>query len=96
MTTAEELRAVELAENVERLNLSTYEDSRRRLAEIRQIEAGEIAGANNADLGPRKAGRPKKPGSRAAQAKAAGVSEKSVRKLEAHVEIAERFPLTTA
>jgi ParB family chromosome partitioning protein len=92
----DELRAVELEENTERLDLLDYETSKARLAEIRQAEAEAKREAENRGDSPqysRKGGRGKKaPGSRREVAERTGVSPRDQGRLERHVEIAEQYP----
>lgn len=93
----EKLRAIELDENTERLALQIYEESKQRLAEIRQVEAKKsesdrISGPHAGQKLGR--GRPngKSSGSTRSVAEASGVPERTVRDLESHVAIANEFP----
>jgi ParB family chromosome partitioning protein len=96
--TDEELRAVELEENTERLELLPYEASRQRFAEIRQIEADLKRPATEkpgADLPRVSGGRghtEKAPGSRRDVASVTGISPKDQRRIEQHVAVAEQYP----
>jgi len=82
------LRALELEENSERIDLDSFEASKQRTAEIEAAE--EEAEANCAEPA-QKGGRGKKGGRRAA-ARSAGVSETEARRVEKHVSLAEQFP----
>jgi len=84
----DELRAIEVDENEQRLGLADYESSKQRLAEIRQAEADILV------LGTKKKrGRPSKgKASRREVTKKTGVTAKVQRNVERHVEIAEAFP----
>jgi ParB/RepB/Spo0J family partition protein len=83
----DELRAIELEENTERLDLSAAERSRQRLAEMRQEEADE---ANKPEsIRQKSRGRPSTT-SRAA--KTVGVTDDTVRNDKATVTYAERYP----
>jgi len=87
----EELRAIEIDENVERQALTDYESTKARLAEIRQIEArlkaeaaeeAAKAKANTAGTPRKKRGRPQKTASTRAIAKASGVPDRTRRDME--------------
>lgn len=85
----DDLRAVELEENTERLALANYELSKARLAEIRQAEADLRVLPDSG-----KTGRPpKRAASRRAVAEVTGISRTSQQETERHVEIAERYPV---
>jgi len=96
--TDEELRALELHENVERVALLDHEASAERLAALRQEEAagrvpvaGGISGPVRTRNGPgRPAGR--QAGSQRALAETGGVAKSTVHRLEHRVALAERFP----
>ena len=102
----EELRALELDENTERVDLDDYEASKQKLAEMHQAEAeakreAEEEARREAKAsgqpvpkpksGP-KGGRPKKPGSRRDVAERTRMSAPEQRRTERHVALAERFP----
>lgn len=89
----DDLRAVELEENAERLALADYETTKARLAEIRQIEADLKAKAEICVPSTHNGGRPKDPASRRSVADVAGVSEGAIRKMEKHEAAAERHPV---
>lgn len=89
----EELRAVELEENTERLPLLDYEASRARLAELRQSAADAHARNNGNTVAIIRRGQPSKPGSDRALAKEAGTSHTAVQKLESYVTVAEQYPV---
>jgi len=89
--TDEELRAVELEENTERLALLDYETTKARLAEIRQTEAEakrEIRSGPERKSG----GRPSEPGSRRDVAERGGVPLATRDRMEKHEAIAEQYP----
>lgn len=85
--TPEEIRELELEENEQRVDLSDFETSKKRLKAL----AGErVKPAHGEPVS--KGGRGKKGGDRAA-AKAAGIDRETARRAETHVEIAEQFPV---
>jgi ParB-like nuclease domain len=90
----DDLRAIELDENVQREALSDYAASKARLAQIRQAEADSKAKAVLVDsTKTSKGGRPpKRKVARQKIAEQTGISDKGQRNIEKHVEIAERFP----
>lgn len=97
----EELRAIELEENSERLALNDYDASAARLAEIRQAEADLKAKAEaefrsnvdrNSKRGRKNEGRPPKAGSRRDVAEATGASATEQHRVERHVMLADQFP----
>ena len=92
----DELRAIELDENTQRLALTDYATSKARLAEIRQVEADlkakaevELSGESPRN---RTSGRPRQSGSKRTVAKETNVSARERGRVEQHVELAERFP----
>lgn len=91
--TDEELRAIELDENTERLGLVDYETSRQRLAEIRQAEADLKAEFRGESPRNPRGGRPKEAGSRRDVEAVTGVSPKAQRETERHVAIAGQYPI---
>lgn len=91
----EELRAIELDENTQRLALADFESSKARLAQIRQAEAELKAKLEFRGKDPQKShsrGRPKEPGSTRDVAEKTGISPKSQREIERHVTLAEQYP----
>ena len=97
--TDEELRALELHENAERLALQDYEASAQRLAELRQQAAAGEGAAGAPDIsGPDRSrnsrGRPpgREADSQRRVAERGGVGKGTVQRLERHVELAGRFP----
>lgn len=92
--TDDELRAIELEENTERLALLDFEASKGRLAEIRQAEAEakqqEVELRSHSDRKGR--GRPREAGSERDVAARTGLSKTGVRKVEQHVALAEQYP----
>lgn len=92
--TDEEREAIELAENVQRLDLDDYESSRERLAEIRaEREAARAEVSSRAGTKPSpRGGRPKEPGSRRDVAARTGYSPTEQKRIERHVEAGERYP----
>src|SRR4029450_4402019 len=78
--------------------LSTFDDSKQRLAEIRQAEADLKAKAIEPEKrlpskrNQRGAGRHKEAGSKRDVAEATGMSPAAQVKTERHVELAERYP----
>src|SRR5262249_3248509 len=97
----DELRAIEFDENREREALNTYDDSKQRLAAIRQAEADLKAKAQEQELrspaernstNPNKRGRKKKAGSRRAVADATGIALSTQVEVQQHVELADRYP----
>jgi hypothetical protein len=79
--------------------LNTYDDSKQRLAEIRQAEADLKAKAAEKDSlsksdneSKRKRGGQRKPASKQAVAETTGVSRAERQRVEQHVELADRFP----
>ena len=89
----ETLRALELLENTERVDLLDYETSKQRLAEMRQAEAEAISvRAPDRKSGGR--GRPKgrSKGSVRSVSEATGVGKSTVAAIEKHVAIAEAHP----
>jgi hypothetical protein len=99
--TDDELRALELDENIHREALNDFETTKARLAEIRQAEAdakreaannpAEISGATSAR---NSRGRPKgrKAGSRRDIAETTGVDRRTQERVEKHVALAEAYP----
>lgn len=87
-----EMRALELEENTERVALLDYETSTERLKELGAVAAAARAEELRAPSSHKSRGRPRKPGSRRSVAKGAGVTETTVRKLERHVALADRYP----
>jgi ParB-like chromosome segregation protein Spo0J len=95
----EDFRLIELEENTERLDLDSFEQSRQRLAEIRQAEAkakdealvSGPSGARKSTTG----GRPKgcTPGSGRDVAERTGISRGERHRVEQHVVLAEKFPV---
>jgi len=103
--TDEELRAVELDENVAREALSDFATSKTRLAQIRQAEADLKAKAKevpaeefrstpkrNSKRGRSAEGRPPKADSKRAVAAATGISPAEQVRTERHVALAEQYP----
>ncbi|MFH1741227.1 MAG: ParB N-terminal domain-containing protein [bacterium] len=92
----EELRAIELDENTQRLDLNDLEASKIRLAQIRQAEAELKAEKELRPESGRKSkparGRPKEPGSKRDIEARTGISRSSQVEIEAHVSLAERYP----
>jgi ParB/RepB/Spo0J family partition protein len=93
----EDFRAIELEENTERLDLDSFEQSRQRLAEIRQDEAKAKADTTAEELrgdSPHKSrGRPKSQGSQRSVAERTGISTHERQRVEQHVTLAETFPV---
>lgn len=92
--TDEERRQIEWAENVTRLDFDDYEASKQRLADMqaeREAAAAEVSGQAAPKPGP-KGGRPKEPGSSRDLAARTGYSPREQRRIESHVEAAERYP----
>lgn len=93
--TPEILRALESDENAHRLGLSPFEQSKARLAEIRQAEADLKASYLRSDSEHklvRKRGRPNKAGSKRQVASVTGISPASQIEVERHVSLAEQYP----
>jgi Predicted transcriptional regulators len=99
--TDEQLRAIEFDENRQRQALNTYDDSKQRLAQIRQAEAdlkakaqAEFSGAlpKNSKRGRKGEGRPRQPVAQETVAEETGVSRRERARVERHVELAERYP----
>jgi len=97
--TDEELRAIELEENENRLSLTDFEGSKARLAEIRQAEADAKAEAeeretrfNLEQVSEKKRGPARTPGSRRDVASITGIPASSQKRVEDHVALAERYP----
>jgi hypothetical protein len=90
----DELRAIELDENAQRLSLSDFESSKVRLGQIREAEAVLKAEAvSKPSLETSKGGRPPKGAvSKKAIGKAIGISETTIANIERHVALAERYP----
>ena len=82
----EELREIELEENIRREGLDSYEASAQRMKEIRVIEAQ----VRN-DYAPESDSRYRKRGNRETASRL-GVSEGTVRNTKKHVAMADRFP----
>jgi hypothetical protein len=91
--TEEELRALELDENVQRLDLDSYEASKQRLTEIRQAESDAKREAEEIRPESGRKGRPRKAGSVRDVAKRLGMSKAAVQDTERHVEAAEKYPV---
>jgi len=92
----EELRAVELDENIQQEPLANYETTKARLAEINQVEA-KLKAEDKKYIGepvPKKSSRGtrKKAASKEALAVATGTSRRTQQEMEKQGEIAERFP----
>ncbi len=83
-----EIRALELAENVERLDLTPAERSRKLVAEA-EDETGEKLRRDGAVS---RGGRGKRGGSRAAT-RATGKAETTLRRARTHVEAFEKYPV---
>ena len=91
--TDEDFRQIELEENTERLDLDSYEQSRQRLAEIREAEARAKAEFRTDSARNPKGGRPREAGSKRDVAARTGVAPSTRREIEQHVDLAERFPV---
>lgn len=85
----EELREIELEENIRREGLDSYEASAQRMKEIRVIEA-ELAEEVSRNRYEKVSGRPK--GGNSELGRRLGVSEGTVRNTKKHVAMADRFP----
>lgn len=92
----DDLRAIEFDENREREALNTYDDSKQRLAEIRQAEAELKAEAELLTMSVNKSkpkrGRPRAGKSKRAITEETGIPDTTQRRIEQHVAIADRFP----
>jgi len=88
----DELRRVELDENIERAAYLDFETSKARLAEMRQAEAEAKTPGTHPGVSRGKRGPTRKPGSREDVAERTGIDPKAQRNAERHVEVAERFP----
>jgi ParB/RepB/Spo0J family partition protein len=83
----DELRAVELEENTERLDLTTYEQTKERMREIQRA----VLEVSNKSVG--KPGRPSKAGiSREKIAEATGIPPQDQRRYEKHAVVADQYP----
>jgi len=94
--TDEELRALELDENAERVALADYEASKARLAEIRQAEAdakAEAAAPRTSVVHAPDRKRRRVPGSLGDVEARTGIPKDTRRRIEKHVEVAEQIPL---
>lgn len=87
--TEDELRALELDENVERLDLSSYDESKLRLREIEAAtaEANEVS----SQLATKRTGRPK--GGDREASRRTGISPDEIRRARQHVDTADEFPV---
>lgn len=87
----DELRALELEENTQRLDLSDYESSKQRLREIEAAEAepDPISAQSAQKCHPQ--GR--KPGGDSAASRKLGVSRDEVARTRKHVETADAYPV---
>ncbi len=85
----EELREIELEENIRREGLDSYEASAQRMKEIRVIEA-ELAEEVSRHDDEKVSGRPK--GGNSETARRLGVGEATVRRTKKHVGMVDRFP----
>ena len=97
--TDEELRAIEVDENAERLGLNDFDSSKARLAEIRQAEADAKRAADEVSAQRAKTSEKPKGGrpsvgavSRRAVAEITGIPDATQRKIAAHVATAEEYP----
>jgi hypothetical protein len=94
----DQLRALELDENTERLDLDDYETSKRRLAQIRQVEADLKAKAKEQETRREsrqvstKRGPSPTPGSRRQVEQETGIDRKTQHEIERHVALAETYP----
>ena len=85
----EQLREIELEENIRREGLDSYEASAQRMKEIRVIEA-ELAEEVLVRDGPKLPGRPK--GGDRETARRLGVDKNTVTRAKKHVGMVDRFP----
>ncbi len=81
----EELRSLELSENVQREDLDSFELSKQRMREIEETLADSAIVTG-------KRGPKPSPKSDSSLAKSSGVSRTTVRETRRHVETAEEFP----
>lgn len=95
-----ERRVIELEENLHRKDLTAFERSK---ATVQTVEAAKVVAKEEAKAKPevsgdvrRKPGRPREPDSTTAAAERTGLKRETVRDAEAHVTIAERYPLLQA
>jgi len=91
----DELRAIELDENTTRENLSDYETSKTRLAQIRQAEA-DLKNETRSNLEQvstrKKRGPARRAGSKRDIAERTGIPLAEQARVERHVDLAERYP----
>lgn len=85
----DELRALELDENVQRLDLDDYDAGKQRAREIEAKER-EIAAEVSAQVGP-KGGRP--PGGDREVARRLGISRQEIQRTRQHMATTEEFPV---
>lgn len=88
--TDEQLRDIELDENVVRLDLSDFEASKARLRQIEAAEGEAEAERISAQDGQKRRGRPNSGDS--AVARRTGLSRQEVQRTKRHVETADAFP----